>query len=547
MMTKRFASLLLMLAVPGLALADHPAASAGRKAVLIDGLGDVHHPVSTNNPEAQKFFDQGLRLIYAFNHDEARLAFERAAELDPTLAMAHWGIALSVGPNYNLDAAEEALSRAYLAIHTAIKLSQTAPAHEQDYIQALAHRYASDPKAADKKKLARAYSGAMGKLVRRYPDDLDAATLYAESMMNLRPWELWSPDGKPAEGTLEIINVLESVLSRNPRHTGAHHYLIHAVEASQNPRRGLASAHMLGKLAPGAGHLVHMPAHIFIRIGDYEAAAKSNARAAQVDEGYVKRFGVQGVYPMMYYSHNLHFLAVAHAMQGRYLDAKQAADRLAAHVGPHLKEMPMLEFFMPTPIMVQVRFHKWDEILKSPAPDENHTILKAVWHFARGSALAVRGDVTAAQGEQAALEEIMRAMPGELAYGDRNKAKNVLMIPKHVLAARVALAQRRPAEAVEQLLHAVATEDSLNYIEPADWHIPTRELLAAVRLQHGDYAVAEDTFRQDLRRNPRNGRSLLGLAESLRAQKRNYAAQLVTQEFHAAWRNADMKLRLEDY
>jgi tetratricopeptide (TPR) repeat protein len=545
--SRRVLTALMLFAVPSLALAGHPLAASGRKAVLLDGLGDVHHPVSTKNPEAQKFFDQGLRLIYAFNHDEARLAFERAAELDPALAMAQWGIALSVEPNYNLDAAEEQLSRAYMAIHAALKLSARAPEHEQAYIQALAHRYASDPKTADKKKLARAYKNAMAKLARRYPDDLDAATLYAESMMNLRPWELWSPDGTPAEDTREIIAVLESVLRRNPRHTGAHHYLIHAVEASQNPQRGLASAHVLADLAPAAGHLVHMPAHIFLRVGDYDAAAKSNVRAAKVDETYIKRFGVQGVYPMMYYSHNLHFLAVANAMQGHYEDAKDAADRLAAHVGPHLKEMPMLEFFMPTPTLVQVRFQKWDDILKLPAPEEKHTIVKAIRHFARGSALAVRGQTTEALGEQALLDDGLRAMPADLAFGDRNKAKPVLTIPKHVLAARIALAQRRPAEAVEQLLHAVAAEDLLNYIEPADWHIPTRELLGAVHFQQGDFAAAENVFRQDLRRNPRNGRSLLGLAESLRAQKQEYAAQLLTQEFQAAWRNADVKPRLEDY
>jgi tetratricopeptide (TPR) repeat protein len=545
--SRRVLAALILFVAPSLTLAGHPSTGAGRKAVLLDGLGDIHHPVSTKNPEAQKFFDQGLRLIYAFNHDEARLAFERAAELDPALAMAHWGIALSVGPNYNLDAAEEALNRAYMAIHTAIKLAVQAPEHEQDYIQALAHRYASDPKTADKKKLARAYKNAMGKLACQYPDDLDAAALYAESMMNLRPWELWTSDGKPAEDTREIIEVLESVLARNPRHTGAHHYLIHAVEASQNPQRGLASAHVLAELAPGAGHLVHMPSHIFIRVGDYDSAAKSNARAAKVDAAYIKRFGVQGVYPMMYYSHNLHFLAVASAMQGRCADAKDAADRLAAHVGPHLKEMPMLEFFAPTPILVQVRFQKWDDILKLPAPDEKQTIVKAVWHFARGSALSMRGETTQALGEQAAFDEILKAMPADLAYGDRNKARQVLTIPKHVLAARIALAQRRPAEAVEQLLQAVAAEDSLNYIEPADWHVPTRELLGAVHFQHGDFAAGENVFRQDLRRNQRNGRSLLGLAESLRAQKQDYAAELVMQEFQAAWRNADVKLRLQDY
>jgi hypothetical protein len=539
------ASALVALALAGLALADHPE-QAPRKAVLLDGLGDVHHPVSTKNAEAQKFFDQGLRLIYAFNHDEAQLAFQRAAELDPELAMAHWGIALAVGPNYNLDAEAPQLKRAYEAMQQATKLAAKAPEHERAYIEALAKRYSADPKA-DKKQLARAYKDAMAKLWQRYSDDPDAATLYAESMMNLRPWELWSLDGQPAEDTPEIIAVLESVIRRHPRHTGAHHYYIHAVEASPTPERGLASAHVLAELAPAAGHLVHMPSHIFLRVGHYDAAARTNQRAAKVDEEYIKRFKVGGVYPMMYYSHNLHFLAVAHAMQGRYTDAKAAADRLAAHVGPHVKDMPMLEFFLPTPMLVQVRFQRWEDILALPAPDEKLTIVKSMWHFARGSALAAHGKPAEAGREHQALVSLRKSMPEDLAYGDRNKAAKVLAIPESLLAARIALATEKGAEAIKLLEQAAAAEDQLNYIEPADWHVPVRELLGAVHLRQGDAGSAEKVFRDDLDRNRRNGRSLLGLAEALKAQGQLYAADLIRQEFDAAWRNAEVKLRLADY
>src|SRR3990172_7452568 len=377
---------------------NHPSTDA-KPAVLMSGLGEQHHPVSTKNPEAQRFFDQGLILIFAFNHDESVRSFKRAAELDPNLAMAYWGIALALGPNINLDVDPEREKAAYKAVQKALALSANAPEQERAYIESLAKRYSIDPKA-DLKKLAVDYKNAMGELVKRYPDDLDAATLYAESIMDLRPWQLWNKDGTPAGGTEEIVAVLESVLKRNPNHIGANHYYIHTIEASLHPERALPSAERLKTLAPAAGHLVHMPAHIYMRTGDYKSAAQRNKVAAEVDQAYIKSSGVQGVYPLMYYSHNLHFLAVAYAMEGRFSDAKKAADQLEAHVGPHVKGMPMLEFFMPTSTLILVRFQRWGDILESPKPNPNMSITNAMWHFARGMAYATTGKVKEAESER---------------------------------------------------------------------------------------------------------------------------------------------------
>jgi tetratricopeptide (TPR) repeat protein len=529
------------------ALADHPPAGDNTPAVVMDGLGTLQHPVSTKNTEAQKFFDQGLRLIYAFNHDEALRAFRKAAELDPGLAMAYWGMALAVGPNYNVDAIEAQLKDAYAAIGKAKELAKAAPPHEQDYVAALARRYAADPKTADKKKLALAYKEAMGELAKKYPDDLDAATLYAESAMNLRPWDLWTHDGKPAEGTADILVVLEGVLRRNPNHMGACHYYIHAIEASPYPERALGPADRLGGLAPAAGHLVHMPSHIYIRLGDFAAAVRANEKAAAADRAYLEKSKAQGIYPMMYYSHNLHFLAVANAMQGRYTDAKKAADQLAAHVGPHAKDMPMLEFFLPTPTLVQARFHRWDDILKSPAPDEKLTITRSLWHFARGLALAAQDKTREAEVELDAFGRIESAMPEDLPYGSRNLAKKVLIIPGSMLQARIAVARKEIKSAVTHLHKAIEVENGLNYIEPADWHIPAREALGALYLRAGNPAGAEKVFRADLENNRRNPRSLFGLMESLKAQGNATGAQFVEQEFQEAWRHAEEReLRLED-
>jgi tetratricopeptide (TPR) repeat protein len=526
--------------------AQHPAPDV-KPAVLLDGLGAAHHPVSTNSTDAQKFFDQGLRLLYAFNHDEAHRAFARAAESDPQLAMAHWGMALAVGPNYNLDAEEAQLKSAYASIQKAQMLAKNAPEHERAYIAALSRRYATDPRNADKKQLALAYKEAMGELARRYPDDLDAATLYAESAMNLRPWDLWSKDGKPAPGTEEIVAVLESVRRRNPDHTGANHYLIHAVEASPFPERALAAADRLRDLAPAAGHLVHMPSHIYIRVGDFAAAARANEKAAAVDHAYITRFGIKGVYPMMYYSHNLHFLAVAHGFQGRYADAKKAADKLGAHVGPHVHDMPMLEFFLPTATLVQVRFRRWDDILAAPEPDSKLTIVRCIRHYARGLAFLAQGKTNEARAELNAFANLHRAMPADLKYGDRNAAKLVLSIPAAALEARILLAGQEYDKAIDLFTKAIAAEDDLNYIEPAGWYLPIREQLGAAYLGQKRAADAEKVFRADLERNRRNPHSLFGLMASLKAQGKTYGAQCVQQEFQATWRNADgTEIRIED-
>src|SRR5581483_7612465 len=355
----------LVLCIPAFAQ-DHSHSMQSQPVTLVTGLGNLHHPVSTKNAEAQQFFDQGLRYIYAFNHHEAARSFQHAAELDPKLAIAYWGVAEAVGPNYNDPASDERFMKAHEAIQKAVDLSATASPSEKAYIQAMAKRFPGD--GTDRRKAAEDYHDAMREVMKSFPDDLDAATLFAESGMTLRPWGLWHPDGTPEVGTEEIVSTLESVIRRDPNHMGAVHYYIHAVEASPSPERALAGANRLASIAPGAGHIVHMPAHVYIRTGDYEAAVKTNQQAAEVDRDYIKASGAQGIYPVMYYSHNLHFIAMCAAMNGNYPDARKNADLLAANVSPHVKEMP-LDGFMTIPMAVEIRFHHWEEVLKMPAPD----------------------------------------------------------------------------------------------------------------------------------------------------------------------------------
>src|SRR6266480_3536034 len=394
---KYVCSALLVVMLSGIAIAQqHPAHNQPQPATLMSGLGDLHHPVSTQNPDAQKFFDQGLRLIFAFNHDEAARSFNRAAQLDPKLAIAYWGVAEAVGPNYNDPASEDRFKQAHEAIQKAVDLSANASPSEQAYIQAMAKRFPADPKS-DLRRAAEDYRDAMREVANKYHDDLDAATLFAEAGMNLHPWGLWKLDGSPREGTEEVVSTLESVIKRDPNHMGAVHYYIHAVEASASPERALAGANRLASMAPAAGHLVHMPAHVYIRTGDYSAAVKTNEQAAAADRAYLKSSGAQGIYPMMYYSHNLHFIAAASAMEGRYNEAKQAADMLAANVGPHVKEVPPLEAFMTVPTMVLVRFHRWNDLLQIPRPDASMKTSTASWHFGHGMAFAATGKLNEAE------------------------------------------------------------------------------------------------------------------------------------------------------
>ena len=523
------------LAAPATNATAAPPPKAPPPPQLMSGLGDVHHPVSTKNKQAQQFFDQGLKFVYGFNHDEARRSFEQAARLDPKLAMAWWGVALTLGPNYNLPVDAEREKAGYDAVQKAVALQANASEPERAYINALVVRYSNDPKV-DPHQLDRAYKDAMGKLFVRYPDDLDAATLYAESIMNLNPWHLWTLDGKPAEGTEEIVALLESVLKRDPNHLGANHYYIHAVEASTHPERGLASAARLEKLAPAAGHLVHMPAHIYARVGDHAAAAHSNQVAAAADKTFLAQTKQQGVYPLMYYSHNLHFLAYDATMDGNFAEAKDAAARLVANVAPSVKMMPMLEGFLPTPMLVLVAFERWADILKLPAPDPSLATTTAVWHFARGLAQANLFNTAGGAEEQLAWQAVVAQIPPDTAYDDQNKTSAVFEVHKNLLLGALARSRGDHKDAVDNLTRAVAAEDALNYSEPPACYPPARPLLGRELMAGQQFAEAEKVFRADLEKNPRDGRALAGLRDSLTAQNRTYEAQQIDEQYKTAWK-----------
>jgi tetratricopeptide (TPR) repeat protein len=526
---------------------EHASHAPTRPVTMVTGLGDLHHPVSTHNAQAQQFFDQGLRFIYAFNHDEAARSFQHAGELDPKLAMAYWGVAEAVGPNYNDPADPDRYKQAHDSVQKAVELSANASPSEQAYIQALAKRFPADPKS-DLKAAAENYRDAMRQVVSEFPDDLDAATLFAEAGMNLHPWGLWHPDGTPEAGTEEIVATLESVIKRDPNHLGAIHYYIHAVEASPSPERALAGANRLAALAPAAGHIVHMPAHVYIRTGDYAAAVKTNEKAAEVDRAYIKATGVQGIYPMMYYSHNLHFIAMCSAMNGNYAEAKKNADLLSANVSPHVKEVPPLEGFTTIPIAVEVRFHHWDEMLKMPQPDASLKTTTVFWHFGRGMALASTGKLSEAEAELKIVSDAEAATPPDMIFAMpiNNKTKDILKIAKNVLGAKVATAKKDNAGAIVMLREAVAIQDTLKYDEPPDWFFPVRESLGATLLVIGDAASAEKVFREDLERNPRNPRSLFGLHQVLIQQKRDYDASFIQKQFEASWKGGSAALKLED-
>src|ERR1700719_4670400 len=524
------AAVALSVAIPAIISAPDPNPAAPVR--LIPGLGDVHHPVSTKNRQAQQFFDQGLTLVYGFNHDEARRSFQRAAGLDPKLAMAWWGIALTLGPNYNLPVDPEREKEGYEAAQRAIALKENASEPERAYIDAVAVRYSDDPKA-DLHALDHAYKDAMGKVAARYPDDLDAATLYAESAMNLNPWKLWTADGKPAEGTEEIVSTLESVLKRDPNHLGANHYYIHAVEASPDPERALPSADRLAKLAPAAGHLVHMPAHIYSRVGDHLAAAHCHELAVGADKRFLGETREIGVYPMMYYSHNLHFLAFAACMDGNFEEAKNAAAKLVANVAPGVKDMPDLEGFLPTPILVLHAFERWNDLAKLPAPDPAFQTTTAVWHSLRGVAFANLGKIAEAEKEQAAFRELAAKIPAAKMYDPLNATSAVFKVHENLLAGEIAQSRDDTKSAIDSLTQAVAAEGALNYSEPPAWYPPIRPVLGRLLLANKQLSEAEKVFRADLEKNPRDRRALCGLRDTLKAEDRPYEAEQIDQQFQA--------------
>jgi tetratricopeptide (TPR) repeat protein len=506
---------------------------------VVQGFGSHHHPIVTSSSEAQQFFDQGFALVFGFNHEEAVRSFQRASELDPQAPMPHWGIAWALGPNYNLDVDDPRAKQAFDEIEKARALASAGSAHERAYVDALAVRYSPDPKA-DRAALARKYSAAMRELSGQYPDDLDAATLYAESLMNLRPWKLWTLDGKPADGTQQIVDLLQSVLRRDPNHLGANHYYIHAVEASKEPGRALPSAKRLETLAPASGHLVHMPAHVYARTGDHAGAAQANLAGANADRDYFKTASAKGFYGMAYYSHNLHFLADSEMMRGRFAEAQKAAAELSAHLGPHTEMMPMIESMTVMPTSVLLRFGRHQEILAAPEPPAGQPVSLAWWHFARGVALARSGKPDEAAAERSALATALATVPDSALFGGTGlvDAKTVLTVAGQVLDARIAWARGSQDGAIARWTEAVAAADRLPYDEPPVWFYPLRESLGAALLMSGRADRAERVFRDDLVRHPRNPRSLFGLHESLVKQGKTADAAWVKRAFEEGWDSA---------
>jgi tetratricopeptide (TPR) repeat protein len=525
---------------------EHGTAPAPARAMT--GLGSHHHAIVTRSADAQRFFDQGLTLLYGFNHAQAISQFQRAAELDPASPMPLWGIALAYGPNINdFDMDRERAKTADEYVKKALALTSPSQPRERAYVEALAKRYSSDP-GADLKKRQVDYKDAMAGLAKAYPSDLDAQVLYAESLMDLRPWQLWTLDGKPADVTPEVMRVLESVLRRAPLHPGANHYYIHTMEGSPSPEKALASAKRLETLVPAAGHLVHMPAHIYARTGRFVASADSNAAAARVDEQYMKTTGTRtGMYPLMYYNHNLHFESYAAAMAGQYSRARRLANKLTDNVTPSLAAMPMLEAFMPQQFYVLLRFGKWDEILAIGELPQTLQLTAAIRHFARATAFAAKKNLPQARASRQAFLDDVARIPAETPVGVLNTAGQMFAVAKPLLDARLAMAEGQTAAAVQQLEAAVAAEDALTYDEPPTWYYPVRETLGAALLADGKAARAERVFRDDLKHNPRNGRSLFGLWKAIEAQGRKADAARASAEFRRAWAVADSRLQLAGF
>ena len=536
---------LALMLVPNAFTQHNHADPQAAPAQLLEGLGNHVHPIDTKSELAQQFFNQGIALIFGFNHDEAARQFVKAAELDTQSPMPHWGIALALGPNYNLPPIADREEKAWKAIETAIKLSRNSAPNERAYVDALAKRYSKDP-SEDRAKLAIAYKDAMKQIMTDYPDDLDAATLYAEAMMNLRPWALWTNDGKPAEDTLEILSVLESVLKRDPNHPGANHYYIHAVEASRNPERGLPSAMRLGALMPGAGHIVHMPSHIFLRVGDFEASADVNKTASVVDRRYIEKTGGEkSFYSLMYYSHNLHFVSYVRMMQGKFDESIDYARQLRRNVDGAVDGMPMLASYAAFEWLILTRFNKWDEVLAEPQPKEQNAFVNAMYRYSRALAFANLGRVKEAEAERERMAEISGSV-GEKDMLMNNSTRSLLEIGVVELQAKIARAKKDVDSEIANLERAVALQDNLKYMEPPEWHYPIREALGGALLRNGKAAEAEAVFRKDLEVNPRNGRSLFGLMEALKMQGKTVNVEWVSREFAEAWKYAPTSLKISD-
>lgn len=516
------------------------AAPDGALAPRLQNLGSYTFPVTTASEEAQRFVNQGLNLAYGFNHAEAGRAFREAARLDPECAMAYWGQALVLGPNINapMDPADE--PRAHELAQQAVALRGNASERERAYIDALAERYSGS--ADDRAEGDRAYAAAMAGVVERYPDDLDAATLYVEARMDLRPWAYWMPDGTPYEGTEEIVALAESVIERKGDHPGALHLYIHLMEAHA-PERAEAAADRLLTLMPAAGHVVHMPSHIYQRVGRYADSARANELAVAADEDYISQCRAQGLYPMGYYPHNIHFLWFAASMEGRGEMAVESARKVASKVADEaLAELPILAGFRVVPYQAYTRFGRWDEMLAEPAPPADNPFLTGMWHYGRGMALVGKGRLDEAEAELREVERIAAGDGLDFTLFSPNTAAAILAVAPEMLGGELAAARQDWDRAVARLERAVRLEDGLVYTEPSEWHYPPRHALGAALLEAGRPAEAETVYWQDLRRHPDNGWALYGLVQALRAQGKDDQAAAVEARFETAWERADVEL-----
>jgi tetratricopeptide (TPR) repeat protein len=524
--------------------ADAPAAGpGGALAPRLQNLGTYTFKVTTKSARAQQFVNQGINLAYGFNHAEAGRAFAEAARLDPSCAMAYWGQALVLGPNINAAMTPEDEPKALELVKKADAAKARVTLRERAFIEALSARYTGKPE--DRQRADRAYADAMRKVHKTLPRDLDAATLFAESLMDLRPWNYWSRDGVPYDDTTEAIGALEGVLAANAKHPGALHYWIHLWEPTKTPERAEKEADRLLPLMPGAGHIIHMPGHIYLRVGRYVDAVKANEKAVAADEDYIAQCKAQGMYPLGYYPHNIHFIWMGATMSGQSALAIASARKVAAAVpAAALKDAPPLQGFLLVPYHALVRFGKWDEMLAEPAPAFDSLYTRGFWHYSRGRAFSGKGRFDEAEKELAALEAIVKdpALPALPASASLNTPDAILRIAPEVLMGDIAAKRKDFDKALLHLDRAVRLEDALIYTEPADWAYPVRQELGAVLLEAGRPVEAEAVYWDDLKRNPENGWSLFGVVQALTAQGRKEDAARVQQRFDKAWAAADVKL-----
>jgi tetratricopeptide (TPR) repeat protein len=511
---------------------------------IFEGLGDHHFNITTDSPEAQAYFDQGLTFAYGFNHFEAVRSFEEAVRHDPDCAMCHWGMALALGPHINAPMDPAAAEPAYAAVTRAKELSDTATDREQAYIAALAERYAADP-PEDRSDLDRAYAEAMGRVALDHPSDLDAWTLYAEALMNLVPWNYWAEDGSPRPETEALVAALERVLARNPDHAGAAHLYIHAMENSPTPEAAEAAADTLRDLDIQIGHMIHMPSHIYARTGRWHDASAANEAAVAADEAYLAAYDVEGLVPVLYHPHNYHFLAWTAGVEGRRDLATESAEALVAAAPAELAaHLPFLQNFLVAQVLVQVRFAEWDDILDSEPPIEGMPFVDNLYHFARGMAHVGRGDAEAAREELASLAEFVGTE--EAAALEMPEAffpaHTMLRIAEATLSGEIALAEDDPVAAIGQLRDAVALQDALPYMEPPYWFNSARLNLGRAHLAAGEASEAAEVFEADMREYPENGWALFGLVASFEKMDDADGAEDAAARLSAAWAHADTGL-----